>query len=64
MTKTKPDVAGIIFEIVDGGWWVTSRSPALMYGMQVCFRHNFIKIYPQDLKLVPKDTPAILYNLR
>jgi hypothetical protein len=26
MTKTKPDVARIIFEIVDGGRWVTSRS--------------------------------------
>ena len=22
-----------------------------------CFRHNFFKNYPQDLKLVQKDTP-------
>jgi hypothetical protein len=28
MTKTKSHAAGIIFEIVDGGRWVTSRSLA------------------------------------
>ena len=53
MTKTKPDVARIIFEIVDCGGWVTSRSQITSrFVWQICFRHNFLKKYHQDLKLV------------
>jgi hypothetical protein len=29
-----------------------------------CFRHNFSKNYPQDLKMSRKTPAAILYNLR
>jgi hypothetical protein len=44
MTKTKPHVAHIIFEIVDGGWWVTSRSQVISSIVwQIWFRHNFSK---------------------
>ena len=36
-----------------GGWWVTSRSQITSINVwQDCFRHNFSKNCPQDLKFV------------
>jgi hypothetical protein len=38
------DVTAIIFGIVDGGWWVTSRlqiTSSILW--QICFPHNFFK---------------------
>ena len=49
MRKTEPDVAGIIFEIVDGGLWVTGRSQITSSDVwQICFRHQKLSPGPKN----------------
>ena len=38
-------------------------NPRHTTAIQICFRHNFSKNYPHDLKWFRKTPPAILYNL-
>ena len=64
MTKTEPDVAHIIFEIVDCGWWVTSRSQITSrFVWQICFCHKFFKkLSPWPKTSLAEVLIQLLYN--
>ena len=72
MTKNKSDVPTTLKSLMDGDGSPASRSQItssirilyirlyvlnLVLVWQVVFRHNFIKNYLQDLKVVGKDAP-------